>query len=208
VFPKRRGQTQDIGGHQQERRKNEDLPKSAVGPFCGPIAIGGSDAKLQEEHQQEKSIGDVEKIKFVPGVRVGDGLRFLAGRKRVALHLPGCRWDGGRRLRGCGGLRLLRAARRGKEQAGRKQNEKRGEICGGLISSAVHLSSPDDAAPEKKGGRSARSMMQPAPRAQARRRAGTVLISFCFAESNLKLLLGGPTFRSDSQRRVSGAFRP
>ena len=167
----RGGQAQNIGRQQQERRKNDDLPKTAVGPFCGPIAIGGSDAKLQHEHEQEESIGDVQKIKFVPGVRIGDGLRFLAGRERVALHLPGGRRDGGRRWRGRGSLRLLRAARRGREQAGRKENEKRGEKCCGLIASAIHLSSPDDAAPEKKRGRSARSMMQPAPPAQARRDA-------------------------------------
>lgn len=132
MFPKRRGQAQDIGRREQERRKDEDLPKSAVGPFCGPIAIGGSDAKLQEEHEQEESIRDIEKIKFVPGMRVGDGLRFLSGRKRVALHLPG-RWrDGGRRLHCWGRLRLLRSAWRGAKQASRKENEKRGKKCCGL----------------------------------------------------------------------------
>ena len=88
VRPDRRGQAQDIDRHQRERRKNNHLPKAAVSPFCGPIAIGGSDAKLQHEHEQKKSVGNVEKIKFVPGVRIRDGLRFLARRKRVALHLP------------------------------------------------------------------------------------------------------------------------
>jgi hypothetical protein len=105
----------------------------------------------------------------VPGVGVGDGLRFLSGCERVALHLPGRRRDGGRRWRGCGRLRLLRAAWRGKGQAYCKENEKCGKKSRGLSASAIHLSSPDDAAPEKKRGRSARSMMQPALRAQARR---------------------------------------
>jgi len=102
-------------------------------------------------------------------VRVGDSLRFLAGRKRVALHLPVSIRGSGRRWRGCGGLRLLREAGRGREQSGREEKKKCGEKCCGWIASAVHLSSPDDAAPEKKPGRSARSMMQPAPQAQARR---------------------------------------
>lgn len=55
------------------------------------------------------------------------------------------------------------------KQTGRKENEKRGQKCCGFIASAIHLSSPDDAAPEMESGRSARSMMQPAPQAQARR---------------------------------------
>jgi hypothetical protein len=103
-------------------------------------------------------------------MRVGDGLRFLAGRKRVALYLPGSRRDGRRRLRSCGSLRLLRVAWRGAKQSCRKENEKSGKKCCGLSASAIHLSSPDDAAPEMESGRSARSMMQPAPQAQARRR--------------------------------------
>jgi hypothetical protein len=60
-------------------------------------------------------------------------------------------------------------ARRGREQTDHEEQEKCGEKCCGWIASAIHLSSPDDAAPEKKPGRSARSMMQPAPQAQARR---------------------------------------
>jgi hypothetical protein len=87
MFPNRRGQAEDIDRQQHERRKHNDLPKAAVGPFYGPIAISGSHAKLQHEHEQEKPISDIEKIKFVAGVRIGDRLGFLAGRKRVALHL-------------------------------------------------------------------------------------------------------------------------
>jgi len=41
---------------------------------------------------KEQSVGDIEKVKFVPRACVGDRLRLLPRRKRVTLHLP--RWEG------------------------------------------------------------------------------------------------------------------
>ena len=51
------------------------------------VAKEWSHAKLQQEHEQKKAVGDIEEIEFVPRAGIGDGLRLLRGGKRVALHL-------------------------------------------------------------------------------------------------------------------------
>jgi hypothetical protein len=65
------------------------------------------------------------------------------------LHFCVSSRGGDRRCRGRRGLRLLRAARQSKEQAGSKENDNRDEKCCGLFAPAFHSSSPDTAAPEK-----------------------------------------------------------
>ena len=140
----------------------------------------------------------------MPRARIGDGLRFLAGRKRVVCHLSAGSRGCARRWRGCGGSWLLRRTRRRREQAGRKKKEKCGEKCCGLLVSAIQLSSPDDAAPEKKPGRSARSMIQPAPLAQEQRRD-----VFCSTGILLVPVKEGPAIsavqKNSKSRRDAGA---